>query len=77
MRGNVIGSQRQQDGSARNFERPSVPSRFSDREQSRGEADTATSWRKGQIIQRDKDQAVGQVLDNQNFFFYKVPNICD
>ncbi|VDK85826.1 unnamed protein product, partial [Onchocerca ochengi] len=60
MRGNVIGSQRQQDGSARNFERPSVPSRFSDREQSRGEADTATSWRKGQIIQRDKDQAVGQ-----------------
>ncbi|KAM3724649.1 Eukaryotic translation initiation factor 3 subunit [Dirofilaria immitis] len=60
IRGNVTGSQRQQDGSARNFERPSVPSRFSDREQPRGEADATTNWRKGQIMQRDRDQAVGQ-----------------
>uniref|UniRef100_A0A0R3S108 Eukaryotic translation initiation factor 3 subunit A n=1 Tax=Elaeophora elaphi TaxID=1147741 RepID=A0A0R3S108_9BILA len=60
VRGNVTGSQRQQDGPTRNFDRPSVPSRFPDREPSRGEADTATSWRKGQVVQRDRDQAVGQ-----------------
>lgn len=62
IRGNVTGSQRQQDGPMRNFERPSAPSsRFFDREPSRGEADTTTSWRKGQIVQRDRDQTIGQV----------------
>ncbi|EFO16467.2 eukaryotic translation initiation factor 3 subunit 10 [Loa loa] len=60
VRGNVTGSQRQQDGPARNFERPAAPSRFSDREQSRGEADTTTNWRKGQVTQRDRDHVVGQ-----------------
>uniref|UniRef100_A0A915Q053 Eukaryotic translation initiation factor 3 subunit A n=1 Tax=Setaria digitata TaxID=48799 RepID=A0A915Q053_9BILA len=66
VRGNVVtGSQRQTDGPIRNFERPPMPSRFPEKEQSRSEADTAASWRKGQIVvhrDRDRDQAVGQSL---------------
>ncbi|EJW71566.1 hypothetical protein WUBG_17526, partial [Wuchereria bancrofti] len=60
VRGNVTGSQRQQDVPIRNFERPTVPSRFSNREQARGEADSTTNWRKGQVSQRDRDQSVGK-----------------
>ncbi|VDO10105.1 unnamed protein product, partial [Brugia timori] len=44
----------------RNIERPAVPSRFSNREQARGEADSTTNWRKGQVAQRDRDQSVGK-----------------
>lgn len=60
VRGNVTGSQRQQDVPIRNIERPAVPSRFSNREQARGEADSTTNWRKGQVAQRDRDQSVGK-----------------
>lgn len=68
MRGNVTGSQRQQDGLTRHFERAAAPSRFVDR----SEADATTSWRKGQVVQRDKDEAVAQVSDNHNFILLNI-----
>lgn len=43
----------------------------------RGEADTTTSWRKGQVVQRDRDQAVGQVPNNLNFIFLQILNVRD
>lgn len=72
VRGNVTGSQRQQDVPIRNIERPAVPSRFSNREQARGEADSTTNWRKGQVAQRDRDQSVGKVSDNHNLTFIQI-----
>ncbi|VDK30957.1 unnamed protein product [Gongylonema pulchrum] len=59
-RGNVIAPTRQPEGPARTFERPAVPSRFPEREQQRTEVDTATSWRRGQVIQREREPISGQ-----------------
>ncbi|VDM97595.1 unnamed protein product [Thelazia callipaeda] len=59
-RGNFITALQRQETQTRDLERPLIPSRFPEKEQLRSEADTSGVWRRGQVMERDKNQPFGQ-----------------